>query len=70
MCELCGGGANLLVDVTKLKRGGTAKSRFSAQGSKLGRVLSSRRNLGFQENNRYLLMLTYQYIVTYETFRF
>jgi len=43
-----GGGANLLVDVTKLKRGGTAKSRFSAQGSKLGRVLSSRRNLGFQ----------------------
>lgn len=43
-----GGVANLLVDVTKLKRGGTAKSRFSAQGSKLGRVLNSRRNLGFQ----------------------
>lgn len=43
-----GGIANLLVDVTKLKRGGTAKSQFSAQGSKLGRVLNSRRNLGFQ----------------------
>lgn len=43
-----GGGANLLVDVTKLKRGGTVKSLFSAQGSKLGRVLNSRRNLGFQ----------------------
>lgn len=48
MCELCGGIANFLVDVTKLKRGGTVKSLFSAQGSKLERVLNSRRNLGFQ----------------------